>query len=332
MRLGVVGCGTVAGYGHIPALAKSSEVELVALSDLREARLQELGKKFGVKRLYADYHELLAQPDIDAVTVATPVGSHHEVVMAALRAGKHVFCEKPIASDVEQGKEMVTYAKQAGKLLAVNFEMRAYDLMSQTKALINAGEIGEVRYMRLLYNWAGPRWAGEDRHHMLMTEGKGPIFDCGVHFFDLARWFSGSDFKSISAAGLFVEGFENPDQVVATCEMENGALAVIDEGWVYAHTVTAPERRFVHRIDIVGTKGTITTDRSHGDLTTYVVQSAQGVKIEQSKEAKPFDRMYSLFARSIQAGYLIDLASGQDGVAAVEAAQTALQKVLDSKK
>ncbi|HHT27141.1 MAG TPA: Gfo/Idh/MocA family oxidoreductase [Firmicutes bacterium] len=332
MRFGVIGCGTVAGYGHIPALAESTDAELAALSDLRKEHLEQLGAKYGVQRLYTDYHELLDQPDIDAVTVATPVGSHYEVVMAALRAGKHVFCEKPLSSDVEQGKEMVAYANQVGKLLAVNFEMRAYDLMSRSKELIDAGKIGEVCYMRLLYNWAGPRWAGDDRHRMLMTEGKGPIFDCGVHFFDLARWFSGSDFQSISAAGLFVEGFENPDQVVATCKMRNGAIAVIDEGWVYGHTVTSPQRRFVHRIDIVGTKGTITTDRSYGNMTTYVVQSSDGVHIEQSKEAKPFDRMYALFARSIQEGRLIDLASGQDGLAAVEAAQTALQQVLDASK
>lgn len=325
MRFGVIGCGTVSETGHMPALAASSETKLTALADIRQNHLQEVGKQYGIKHLYTDYRELLARPDIDAVTVATPLGSHYEVVMAALQAGKHVFCEKPLASNVYQGKAMVRAAEKAHRLLAVNFEMRAGHFCRAAKEIIESGEIGRVRYLRMVYNWAGPRWASDNRHSTLMTEGMGPVVDCGVHFFDLARWFSGSNFMNINAAGIHIENYPHPDHVTATCTMENGTLVVIDESWVFGHTAPVGDNYLLHRIDIEGENGTITTERtSFQTPTIFSVQSPRGVRQESAPEKKAFNQMYSLFVQSVKAGRLIDLASGADGIMALEAALAAL--------
>lgn len=327
MRMGLIGCGTVGAGGHLPALSALPEVELVALSDVRASRLSELGARYGVERLYTDYRELLSQPDIDAVTVATPVHSHYPVVMDALAAGKHVLCEKPLADAAPLGWEMVQAAEKAGRLLAVNFEMRAGHVYRSIKESLAAGEIGRVRFMRLIYNWAGGRWAGIERHRMLMTEGKGPIFDCGVHFFDLVRWYSESEFNKVEARGIFVEDYPYPDHAVATCLMENGVLAVVDESWVFGHTAAGEGRYYIHRIDIEGEDGTITAAHADGGVELKI-QSSRGVRTTLSREGKAFAEMYRLFVESVQAGRLIDLASGVDGVRAVEAAEAALSAVL----
>ncbi len=324
MRIGMIGCGTVAGYGHIPALIASDDFELVALADVREERLRELGAQHKIADLYTDYHELLARPDIDAVGVATSVGGHHPVVMAALAAGKHVFCEKPIADAVDLGWQMVRKAAETQRILAVNFEMRAAQGVIRFRDIIQAGEIGPVRFLRLTYDWSGPRWAGMERHRMMMTEGKGPIFDCGVHFFDLVRWFTGAEYQEVQAAGLYVEKYPYPDHVVATCHMNNGALAIIDESWVYAHTVPKEGKpKFIHRIEAEGEDGAITEE--HGEI---VVQNSHGVRVEKiGAEGKAFGVMYHMFAESIKAGRLLDLAGGEDGVRAIEAAEAALASV-----
>lgn len=328
MRIGMIGCGTVAGYGHIPALAASEDFTLAALADTRPERLQELGQKFNVDSLYTDYHELLARPDIDAVGVATPVGSHHEVVMAALAAGKHVFCEKPLANQVDLCWEMVNTAKKADRLLAVNFELRVSNVMERVRQIAHAGEIGKVHFLRLTYNWCGPRWSGIERHRMMMTEGKGPIFDCGVHFFDLVRWFSQSEYKDVRAAGMYVEEYPYPDHVVATCRMSNGAVGIIDESWVYAHTVTDKERQFIHRIEMEGNDGTLLEENDE-----IVVQNSQGIRREKlPAQGKAFGTMYHLFAESIKTGQLINLASGEDGAHAVAAASAALDSVVAEDK
>ena len=329
MRFGVIGCGTVSGYGHIPALAEHPNISLVALSDLNEDRLRDLGAKHGVTRLYTDYRELLNQEDIDAVTIATPVSSHFEIAMAALAAGKHVFCEKPITNTVESGWELVKAAEEAKLLLAVNFELRADTAHRMLKQALEAGEIGKVHFLRLVYNWSGPRWAGMERHRLLMTEGKGPIFDCGVHFFDLARWFSQSEYSQIMASGVFVEGYPYPDHVVATCMLENGALAVIDESWVFGHTVSSRERYHINRIDIEGDNGTALLEHLPGGKLRLVVQSSKGVRQEEVGYQKAFAEMYSLFVASVAQGRLIDLAGGIDGVRAIEAAGAALNSVAE---
>lgn len=94
--IGVIGCGTVAQYGHLPAIAKTKRLSLVAVSDLDAATCKKAAGLYGVDG-YADYRELLSRREIQAVSVCTRVSSHFEIVSAALKAGKHVFCEKPFA-------------------------------------------------------------------------------------------------------------------------------------------------------------------------------------------------------------------------------------------
>ena len=331
VRFGMIGCGTVACYGHLPALTSTPEVELVAVSDLNEARLAELKEKYGLEATYSNYHDLLARDDIEAVGIATPLDQHYPVVMDAAKAGKHAFCEKPIAETVEQGREMVQAMDQAGKLLAINFEKRHSVPYPKMKELLDSGAIGELKAMRSIGNWQGGRWAGAERYRMLMTEGLGSIVDCGIHDFDLARFYTGSEFAEIDAKGINLEDYPNPDHVMATCRMANGVLVLIETGWAYTHTTPCHEANL--RTDLIGTDGLLsyvnwqTSIEGHKTLKELSVYSKDACYREAiTTPTKAFDTMYSLFAQSIRQGKLIGLPSGDDGVKALEAALEALSQ------
>ena len=331
VRLGMIGCGTVAGYGHIPALTSIPDVELVAISDVNEDRLAEIKEKYGIESTYTDYRELLARNDIEGVGIAVPLDFHYPIVMDTAAAGKHAFCEKPIAETPEKGEEMVQAMEDAGKVFAINFEMRHSDPQPQMKAMLDQGMIGDLKVYRGIGNWMGGRWAGEDRYKMLVTVGLGPIVDCGIHYFDLARWYSGSEFAEISAKGVHIEDYPNPDHVIASCKMENGVLVVIEQGWAYTHNTPQHEANMRH--DLIGTDGiinycnlqtSIEGFETTKDLNVYSKGESFRKRIDSA--GKAFDKMYSLFAQSIRAGKLIDLPSGDDGVKALRAALEALRQ------
>jgi len=331
VRFGIIGCGTVASYGHIPAICEIDNAELAAASDISQARLDEVAARHQVTDLYTDYRELLARDDIEAVGIAVPVDLHYQVVMDAAKAGKHVLCEKPIASTVEQGEEMVRAMEDSGKLFAINFEKRNTEPYVSMKHLLDEGKIGELKVARFIGNWMGGRWAGADRHKMLMTAGMGPIVDCAVHDFDLARWYTGSEFAEISATGTNIENWPNPDHVIAACKMANGVLIVIEAGWAYTHNT--PDHEGNLRTDLIGTEGVLsyadwnTTIEGHSRIREFSVYSREACyRKSLETEDKAFGMMYSLFSQSIRKGELIDLPSGRDGVQALAAALEALSK------
>lgn len=332
VRMGMIGCGTVACYGHLPALASLTDViEFVAVSDLNEARLAELKDKYDLDAVYTDYRELLARGDIEAVGMAVPLPGHHQVVMDAAAAGKHVFGEKPIAPTVEQGTEMVEAMDRAGKLFAINFEMRNSEPHPEMKRLLDSGAIGELKVARFVGNWMGGRWAGDERYRMLISEGLGPIVDCGIHYFDLARWYTGSEYAEVSAQGTYVEDYPNPDHVIATCRMENGVLVLNENGWAYTHNTPAHGASLMY--ELIGTEGLISYHNAQcsiegeddrKELSVYTKGECYRKSI--TTPAKAFDKMYRLFAESIRKGGLINLPSGRDGVQALRAALEALRQ------
>jgi predicted dehydrogenase len=328
----MIGCGTVACYGHLPALASLNDViELVAVADLNADRLAELKDKYNLDATYTDYRELLDRDDIEAIGMAVPLPGHHQVVIDAAAAGKHVFGEKPIAPTVEQGAEMVEAMDRAGKLFAINFEMRHSDPHPEMKRLLDSGAIGELKVARFVGNWMGGRWAGAERYRMLITEGLGPIVDCGIHYFDLARWYTGSEYAEVNARGTYIEDYPNPDHVIATCRMENGVMVLNENGWAYTHNTPAHGANLHY--ELIGTDGMISYQNwqcsieGEGDRKELSVYTkGECYRKAVNAPAKAFDTMYRLFAEGIRKGELIGLPSGHDGVQALGAALEALRQ------
>lgn len=125
LNVGVVGCGGIANNKHLPAMKRTGYYNIVAFCDLVEERAEKAKKEFGTEdaRVYTDYEELIKE-DLDAVYVLTPNSSHAPVAIAAMKAGKHVMCEKPMAKTFAEAQEMVKTAKETGKILTIGYQNR----------------------------------------------------------------------------------------------------------------------------------------------------------------------------------------------------------------
>lgn len=149
VKVGIIGCGGIANQKHFPALSGAADrVDIVAFCDLIPERAEESAKKYGAPgaKTYIDYRELLADPDIEIVHVLTPNVSHCEITVAALEAGKHVMCEKPMAATAKDAEKMMAAHKQSGKLLTIGYQNRYRPDSMALKKLCDDGELGDIYY------------------------------------------------------------------------------------------------------------------------------------------------------------------------------------------
>jgi len=336
VKVGVIGCGTVAGYGHLPTVASHPDCELYAIAEVDKKRLNEIGDKYAIpqERRFIKYQDLLALPELEAVTISTRVEQHYQVTLDAAKAKKHIFCEKPIAQTVAQGWKMVAAAKKANVFLLINLHNRVKPSIHLMLDYLRKNKIGKLHTIRMIHLWYGadnnPRADGRSRRDLLSEEGGGPIVDCGVHFFDIARLFASSDYKKITAIGQWVEKkYTNPGHVISSCIFKNGIICINEQSWVYTNTAKA--KNVVHRIELIGTQGLISANwdwdpklqNYHGEKLQLF--NADGFKETIHDVGKPFNEMYHRFAKMVRTGKKDpELAMGEDGVLAMEASLTAL--------
>ena len=189
LRIGVIGTGNIAET-HLQAYKKNPDAEIYALCDLDEPLLKKRGEQFGVQRLFTNYADLLKLPEIDAVSVCTWNSQHAPVTIAALEAGKHVLCEKPMATSAAEAEMMLKTARKSGKLLMIGFVRRFGNDCDVLKEFIDRGDLGEIYYVKASYlrrhgNPGG--WFGDKTR-----SGGGPLIDLGVHVIDLTRYLMGN--------------------------------------------------------------------------------------------------------------------------------------------
>ncbi|HYE07229.1 MAG TPA: Gfo/Idh/MocA family oxidoreductase [Planctomycetota bacterium] len=319
VRIGVIGCGTVAAYGHLPTIAASGAWELAGIAEADPARLASVAAEHRPPLATVDYRELLAAPGLEAVVVATHTDSHRDIACAALERGLDVLCEKPMASDETQCREMAAAAERSGRLLAINFNTRSAPILREIKRLIDAGTVGTVRVARFVYAWSAHQWQPLERFEAFMRNG-GPIIDSGVHFFDGVRWYTGQEIDRVDAAGVVLPPYDAPQHVIATCRLSGGATALVEVGWMYCKR--SKDRSTITTYDVIGDDGAISFDAETRQLRIYARDRSEAR--EFADLSKGFDFVYDRFARSVRERRLVDLASGVDGLRATEAAYRAL--------
>ena len=319
MKIALVGCGKVSGYGHLPAIQTSSEWDLVGIADTDPARLKEVQAKYGVELATADYHELLDIPGLDALVVATHLDTHCEITTDALEKGIHVLCEKPMAANTHECRQMVNAAQEHNRMLVVNFNTRCGPVYRRIKQLIDNGGIGNVRVVRIIYNWSCHQWKPLERMENFMVGG-GPLLDSAVHFFDGVRWYTGQEFVRIDANGLVLPPYDNPQHGIASCLLDGGAIALVEAGWTYTKR-TKDEGSF-YQITVIGDDGTLEHDTTSGILRIWTGSETRQEIMKDT--GKHFEVTYRAFAESIERGEYGDLASGHDGLKATEASFAAL--------
>lgn len=249
LRVGIIGCGGIANGKHMPNLAKIKEVEMVAFCDLIEDRAKQAAEKYGVpgSKTYVDYNDLLARDDIDVVHICTTNDSHAPITVAALESGKHVMCEKPMATDSEGARAMVEAYKRTGKKLTIGYQGRFRPQAMHLKALADDGFFGEIYFAKALAvrRRAVPTWGSfldKDK------QGGGPLIDIGTHALDLTLWVMnnyepeivlGSSFyklgKKENAANAWgpwdPDKFEVEDSAFGFIKMKNGATIILESSW-----------------------------------------------------------------------------------------------------
>ena len=256
--LGVIGLG-VFGQNHVKVYAEHPLGELIAVCDIREDLMKSTAEQYGVKG-YIDYREMLKDPKVEAVSVVTPDFLHKEPVIEAAESGKHILCEKPLATTVKDAEEMVKAADKAGVTLMVDFHNRWNPPFAMMKEAADKGELGDPvhAYIRLSDTIYVPT-------KMLSWASKSSVlWFLGSHTTDLARWIFNSEAKNVYAvAGMKVlkaAGIETPDFYQYVIQFENGAVATIENSWILPETLPTVVD---FKAEFVFTDGCVYIDPTH---------------------------------------------------------------------
>ena len=259
--VGVIGAGRI-GRLHIEHLAQSiPEVELIAICSLDAVGIESLTKQFNIPKTTIDYTALLADPRIDAVLVASSTDTHVEISQAAAKAGKHVFCEKPISLDLEQIDETLTIVEEAGVKFQVGFNRRFDASFARIREAVASGEIGEPHIMRITSRDPSPP-------PIEYVKVSGGIFlDMTIHDFDMARYLIGDEVVEVYATGGVrvdpkIGEAGDIDTTVITLRFQNGVIATIDNSReaVYGYD---------QRVEVFGSKGMVTAANPPTNTVTF---------------------------------------------------------------
>jgi len=256
VKYGVIGLGWF-GEKHCEALAALPNGEFYALCTRTPSRLAEVAERFGVQRTYTDYNKMLADPELEAVSVVTMWDQHRAPAVAALKAGKHVFLEKPMASTVEDCDAIVAAANATDKFFMVGHICRFNPRYAAAKAAIAEGKIGKIVSMYARRNI--PAWVGAD-----VLPKIGPIIGDGVHDTDLMLWYSGAKVVSAYAQSLNVRGFKHPDLGWTMYRFDTGAIGVLENVWFLPDKTAF---QIDERMEIIGTEGSIHIHEVHPNFS-----------------------------------------------------------------
>lgn len=251
LKIGIIGCGEIANSKHLPSLSSQTEkAEIIAFCDIIEERALYAAKTYGTvgAKVYTDYRQLLNDKAIDAVHICTPNRSHSEITVAALEAGKHVMCEKPMAINYAEAKKMLDAAKRTGKKLTIGYQNRFRPDTVLLKKIIDDGRLGDIYYAQAhaIRRRAVPTCG------VFMNEyeqGGGPLIDIGTHALDLALYMMnnyepesvmGQTFKKLSSQDTDTgnafgdwekEKFTVEDSAFGFIKMKNGAVINLESSW-----------------------------------------------------------------------------------------------------
>lgn len=256
LKYAVIGLGWF-GEKHCEALAGLSNVELFALCTRRPERLQAVASRFGVRHTYTDFAQLLANPEVEAVSVVTMWDQHTGPALAALRAGKHVFLEKPMASTVADCDAIVAAAKTARGYFMVGHICRFNPRYAAAKAAVADGRIGKIVSMYARRNLPG--WVTSDILNKI-----GPIAGDAVHDTDLMFWYSGARVISAYAQTASLRGRKYPDLAWTTYRFDSGAIGVLEDNWCMPDKTAF---QIDERMEIVGTEGAIHIQETHPNFS-----------------------------------------------------------------
>ena len=315
LKVGIIGCGFIANGKHLPSLAAQKDVEVVAFCDIIIERAEASAKKFGPPDALVclDYRDVLARKDIDVIHVCTPNSSHAEITIAALKAGKHVMCEKPMAKTAAEAKAMLDAYHETGKLLTIGYQNRFRQDLQLMKRVCENGDLGEVYFAKAF----ATRRRGVPTWGVFMDkekQGGGPLIDLGTHALDLTLWMMenyepesvlGSTFDKLGKMGSEANimgpwdpaKYEVEDSAFGLVKFRNGATVMLEASWAINMIVSNEAMTM-----LCGTKGGADMFPPSGPIVrTSDFQSAGSyhVRVNGENVGKMYIQNYSMGASFI---------------------------------
>ncbi|MEA5013228.1 MAG: inositol 2-dehydrogenase [Candidatus Limiplasma sp.] len=271
LRIGIIGAGRI-GKLHAANLVNAvPNAQVLAVSDVQAAAARELAARLNIPHAYEDYHRILEDPDIDAVFICSSTDTHSPISIEAARAGKHIFCEKPIDHDLEKIRQVLEEVKKAGIKYQVGFNRRFDRNFRHVRDVVRSGGVGDVQIVKVTSR-------DPEAPPVSYVKVSGGIFvDMTIHDFDMVRYLSGSEVTEVSTFGACLVDPEigragDVDTCIIMLRFANGALGVIDNSRqaVYGYD---------QRVEVFGSQGMIHAENETANNTTLF--TAQGVSKEK---------------------------------------------------
>ncbi|TWU02419.1 Gfo/Idh/MocA family protein [Stieleria varia] len=269
VRWGILGCGDIATKRVADAILRDTQSELVAACRRDSAGLAQFGNHFGVSRLYSTADELIADGDIDAIYVATPVYLHCPHTIASANAGKHVLVEKPMAMSANECQQMIDVCRSYGVTLGVAYYRRFYPVVSRIAELLTTGALG--RPLSILATTGLETRFDRDNWRVVLSQGGGgPLMDIGSHRLDVFNMLLGAPLE-VQAAVTASEDYEAEQAATLLMRFAGGTTGVLQ---CYFGAANVSDR-----LELIGTEGRVLTE-SLNDGNLQVITAA-GSQIEQ---------------------------------------------------
>ncbi len=279
LRVGIVGCGTIADI-HAQAILALDNAELRSFFSRKADHVAVCEKKYAA-RGYTDWEAFLSDPDLDAVSVCTPSGTHLDYGTRAAEAGKHVIVEKPIEVTLERGQSLINVCRDHGVQLAVIFQNRFVPEIKALKEKLEAGVIGDLFWGEAMIKWYRDQqyydhggWRGT-----LRFDGGGALINQGIHTIDLLQWFMGEVETVFGQTSVFMHRkIEGEDTGVAVMRFRSGAVGIIGG----ATSIQPPQPR---KIELHGTKGTVRITDNEVEIIPAAGKAAEKKRAQASTGA-----------------------------------------------
>jgi len=284
----LVGLG-MAGDIHAREFAFVDDAELVAVCGRSEEKARAFAEKYGVKRWYGDYQQLLEDGEVDVVNILVPTGLHVDFTVAASRAGKHVLVEKPLEVDLSRADEMIRICRENRTKLGVIFQMRFGSVAKRLKETVASGALGKIfladaidKESRTPGYYESAAWRGTKE-----LEGGGCLMTQSIHIIDLLQYVVGPVRSVVGRVATKRHRIEVEDTATALVSFENGALGVIE-------STTSVQPAMMSRLEVHGERGTIIANAQYDKILFWSIDGkSQGVPVEEHIELGDIDDPWS---------------------------------------
>jgi len=265
---GVIGAGGIARRKTIPGMLACPNCRLAAVMD--PSGVDDIAAEFGSPAAYTDARDLLADPGVEAVYIASPVGFHAEQIELAAEAGKHVLCEKPLTLNLETARAAVGAVREAGLFLQEGYMMTFHGAHAAIRKLIEAGRLGKLVYMRAQLSCWYPPIPGAWRQDP-QSGGGGSLIDMATHLYDLLEYFSGPVRRIAAVTGGLVQDYASEDAATTLLEFHGGAHATVDTFFCI------PDEASRTRLEIYGSQGAILAEGTIGQSRSGKLEGIFGL-------------------------------------------------------